>query len=113
MLRPRQESRYGALAARWDAPGARGPDLLDATRAALAALRPGDLDELGPLAEALIARLSRPEERAGARRALFALLDRVRRRAFTAVLEPEAVGPWVSLVLRIVRAADYAFGDLL
>jgi long-subunit acyl-CoA synthetase (AMP-forming) len=113
MLRPQQESRHAALAARWEAPGAPGADLLDATREALAALRPGDLSEVGPLAEALLARLGRPDERAAARRALFALLDRVRRRAFTAVLEPEAVDPWAKLVLRIVREADYAFGDLL
>ncbi len=113
MLRPKQESRYTALAAQWDAPGARGAELLDATREAFAALRPGDLAEVGPLAEALLARLARPDERAAARRALFALLDRVRRRAFTAVLEPEAVDPWTKLVLRVVREADYAFGDLL
>ncbi len=113
MLRPKQELRYTALAAQWDAPGARGADLLGATRAALAALRPGDLDEVRPLAEVLLARLARPDERDPARRALFALLDRVRRRAFTAVLEPEAVDPWTRLVVRIVREADYAFGDLL
>jgi len=113
MLRPKQESRYTALAAQWSAPGARGADLLDATREALAALRPDDLPEVGPLAEALVARLGLPEERAAARRALLALLDRVRRRAFTAVLEPEAVDAWVKLVLRVVREADYAFGDLL
>jgi long-subunit acyl-CoA synthetase (AMP-forming) len=113
MLRPKQEARYTALAARWDAPGAPGPDLLAATREAFAAARPGDLAEVGPLAEALLARATRPDDRAPARRALFALLDRVRRRAFTAVLEPEAVEPWIRLVLRIVREADYAFGDLL
>jgi hypothetical protein len=113
MLRPKQESRYTALAAQWSAPGARGADLLDATREALAALRPDDLSEVGPLAEALVARLGLSEERAAARRALLALLDRVRRRAFTAVLEPEAVDSWVKLVLRVVREADYAFGDLL
>ncbi|HET8538515.1 MAG TPA: GNAT family N-acetyltransferase [Anaeromyxobacter sp.] len=113
MLRPRQESRYTALAAQWEAPGARGADLLDATREALASLRPEDLAEAGPLAEALLGGLARPEERPAARRALFALLDRVRRRAFTAVLEPEAVDPWVKLVLRVVREADYGFGELL
>ena len=51
MLRPQQESRYTALAAQWHAPGARVADLLEPTRAALAALRPGDLDEVGPLAD--------------------------------------------------------------
>jgi long-subunit acyl-CoA synthetase (AMP-forming) len=113
MLRPKPASRYTALAARWEAPDARGADLLDATREALAAARPGDLGEVGPLAEALLAAVARPEERPAARRALFGLLDRVRRRAFTAVLEPETVEPWTRLVLRIVREADYAFGDLL
>jgi len=84
-----------------------------ATRRALGAVRPADLPEVAPLVEALLARVADPDERAPARRALFALLDGVRRRSFTAVLEPEAVDPWTSLVVRIVREADYTFGELL
>jgi long-subunit acyl-CoA synthetase (AMP-forming) len=76
-------------------------------------VRPHDLPEVAPLVEALLARLEEPARRPAARRALFALLDGVRRRSFTAILEPEAVDPWTALVLRIVREADYAFGDLL
>src|SRR5512138_3582207 len=113
MLRPKQESRFPGLAARWAAPGAGSADLLAETREALGAVRPGDLSEVGPLADVLAARLGRAEAREPARRALFALLDAVRRRAFTAVLEPELVEPWTRLVLRIVREADYTFGDLL
>src|SRR5512138_2869519 len=113
MLRLKQDSRYPALAEAWSAPGAPGAELVDATREALAAVRPDELGELRPLAEALLAAVARPPAREGARRALFALLDRVRRRAFTAVLEPEAVAPWTALVLRTIREADHAFPDLL
>jgi long-subunit acyl-CoA synthetase (AMP-forming) len=113
MLRLTQESRFPALAAAWAAPRAGGADVLDATREALAAVRPDDLPEVAPLVEAILARLARPAERSVARRALFALLDGVRRRSFTAILEPEAIDPWVKIVARIVREADYAFGDLV
>jgi long-subunit acyl-CoA synthetase (AMP-forming)/predicted GNAT superfamily acetyltransferase len=113
MFRLSQDSRFTGLAAAWAAPRAPDGALLEETRQALAAVRPDDLGEVAPLAEALLGRLSRPAERGAARRALFALLDGVRRRAFTAVLEPEAIGPWTRLVLRVVREADYTFGDLL
>jgi long-subunit acyl-CoA synthetase (AMP-forming) len=113
MLRLTQESRFPALAAAWSSPRAAGADVLEATRQALGAVRPNDLPGVAPLAEALLARLAIPAERPAARRALFALLDGVRRRPFTAILEPEAIDPWVKLVARIVREADYAFGDLL
>ncbi len=113
MYRMKRESRLAALAVAWSRPGAPTTDVLDATREALGAIRPDDLPEVAPLAEALLARLANPAQRAPARRALFALLDGVRRRFFTAVLEPEAVDPWLKLVLRVIREADYAFGDLL
>ncbi len=112
MLRVKQESPFPALAAAWADPRA-GADVLDATREALAAVRPEDRAEVGPLVDALLARLAEPAGRAPARRALFALLDGVRRRRFTARLEPEEVDPWTKIVLRVVREADYAFGDLL
>ncbi|HEY7513885.1 MAG TPA: AMP-binding protein, partial [Vicinamibacteria bacterium] len=116
MLRPTRESGLEALAAAWRRAEGPGGDLLGATGEALAALRPRDLAEVTPLVEALLERLAPhpdPARRGPARRALVALLDRVRRRAFTAVLEPEAADAWAALVVRVVRAADYAFGDLL
>ena len=113
MLRVIPGSPFADLARAWSRREPPGSDLAASTREALGALRPGDLPLFAPLAEALLARLSEPAAHAAARRALFALLDRVRRRAFTAVLEPEDVDPWAKLVLRVIRAADYAFGDLL
>src|SRR5512134_3352504 len=122
MLQPTRESGLDALAAAWARADPPGADLLEATRAAIGALRPRDLAEVSPLAEALLAcltpqgaagELAGPPRHAPARRALVALLDRVRRRAFTAVLEPEAADAWAALVVRIVRAADFSFGDLL
>jgi long-chain acyl-CoA synthetase len=102
-----------ALAEAWGRPAAPGSDLAARTREALARAGPEDLDDVAALAAALLAALPDPRRRGEARRAVLALLDRVRRRAFTAVLEPEAAGPWASLVVRAVRAADYSFGDLL
>jgi long-subunit acyl-CoA synthetase (AMP-forming)/GNAT superfamily N-acetyltransferase len=106
-------SPYATLATAWFAPEAPGDDVVARTREALGSVRPDDLPEVAPLAEALLSRLADPARRGAARRALGALLDGVRRRAFTAVLEPEAVEPWTALVLRIVREADYTFGDVL
>ncbi len=113
MFQVSQESPFPALAAAWS--GAERPpgDVLEATQGALAGVRPGELAEVGPLAEALLARLRDPAARPAARRSLFALLDGVRRRSFTSRLEPALVDPWLSLVLRVIREADYAFGDLL
>jgi long-chain acyl-CoA synthetase len=113
MLQVKRESPFPALAAAWSPPAAPGAEVLERTRHALGGLRPDDLDESGPLVEALLGRLGDPAHRADARRALVALLDRVRRRAFTEVLEPEAVDPWVKVVLRTIRAIDYTFGDVL
>ncbi|HSN92670.1 MAG TPA: GNAT family N-acetyltransferase [Anaeromyxobacteraceae bacterium] len=79
----------------------------------LASVRPDDLREVAPAVDSLLARLAEPGRRASARRALFGLLDGVRRRSFTARLTPEAVKPWVDLVLRVLREVDYTFGDLL
>jgi long-subunit acyl-CoA synthetase (AMP-forming) len=117
MLRVKEESPFPALAAAWSGrqgPGTEvGAGVVEATRAALGAVRPDDLPEVGPLVDALLSRLGDPARRTPARRALFALLDGVRRRRFTAVLEPEEVDSWAKLVLRVVREADYTFGDLL
>jgi len=110
MFQVNAESPFAALAGTWARPESASAG---ATRDALSALRPGDLAEVAPLVEALLARLGDPAGRAGARRALFGLLDAVRRRAFTTLLEPAAVEPWVELVLRVVRETDYTFGDVL
>ena len=115
MLHVKREPRYRALAEAWARPGPPGEDLVLSTREDLSSARPGDLDGIAPLAGVLLSALKDADagRRAGARRALVALLDGVRRRAFTAVLEPEEVDPWTQLVLRVVREADYAFGDVL
>ncbi|HEY6004628.1 MAG TPA: GNAT family N-acetyltransferase [Anaeromyxobacter sp.] len=113
MLRVTPRSPFAALARAWSGPQPPGAEVALATQGALAAMRPDDLAEVGPLAEALLGGLSHPARRQASRRALLAFLDRVRRRAFTAILEPEDVEAWTRLVLRAVREADYAFGDLL
>jgi long-subunit acyl-CoA synthetase (AMP-forming) len=113
MYQVKQESPFPALAAAWSGPHDPAAETQESTRAALGAVDPGDLAEVAPLAEVLLSRLGTPERRGAARRALFALLDGVRRRSFTTRLEPSLVDPWLILVLRIVRDADYALGDLL
>src|SRR6266545_3803934 len=102
MFQMKRESRLAALAAAWSRPESPGTEVLEATREALGAIRPNDLPEVAPLADALLAGLAQPAQRAAARSALFTLLDGVRRRFFTAVLEPEAAEPWVKLVVRII-----------
>jgi long-chain acyl-CoA synthetase len=113
MFQVTQESPYPALAAAWSGPGTPSAEVLESTRQALRVVRPDALAEVGPLVQALLARLGEPQARAAARRCLFALLDGVRRRAFTTRLDPSLVDPWLALVLRAVREADYTFGDLL
>ncbi|HEY6100226.1 MAG TPA: AMP-binding protein, partial [Anaeromyxobacter sp.] len=113
MFQVKQESPFPALAAAWSKPGKPPAEILESTWEALRAVQPGDLGEVAPLAESLLARLGDPETRAGARRSLFALLDGVRRRSFTTRLEPALVDPWLALVLRAVREADYTLGDVL
>jgi long-subunit acyl-CoA synthetase (AMP-forming) len=113
MFQVKQESPFPALAAAWSKPEKPPAEILESTTEALASVRPEDLVEVGPLAEALVAQLGNPAAREAARRSLFALLDGVRRRSFTARLGMERVEPWLSLVLRVVREADYTVGDLL
>src|SRR5512138_378315 len=113
MFRVKQASPFPALAQAWSRAERPGADLLEAVRDAFASVAPQDLPEVAPLAEALLRRVGERGQRALARRALFALLDGVRRRLFANLLEPELVDPWVKLVLRIVRQADYTFGDML
>jgi long-subunit acyl-CoA synthetase (AMP-forming)/GNAT superfamily N-acetyltransferase len=111
--KPQREPSFAALAAAWAGAEPPAAEVLAATREALGRVRPEDLPGVAPLAESLLARLAAPATRGPARRALFALLDGVRRRAFTALLEPEDVAAWTPLVLRAVREADYTFGDVL
>ncbi|HET7826803.1 MAG TPA: GNAT family N-acetyltransferase [Anaeromyxobacter sp.] len=113
MFQAKPESPFPALAAAWSRPERPSAETVESTREALRAVRPEELAEVGPLAAALLARLADAEARSGARRALFGLLDGVRRRAFTTRLDAELVEPWTSLVLRVVRDADYTLGDLL
>ncbi len=113
MFQVKRETPFPALAAAWSRRESPGTDLAEPTREALAAVRPADLPEVAPMVEALLDRLSEPTQRAMARRALTGLLDGVRRRFFTQVLRPETLDPWVKLVLRVIREADYTFGDLL
>jgi long-subunit acyl-CoA synthetase (AMP-forming)/predicted GNAT family acetyltransferase len=63
--------------------------------------------------DALLARHADGAAGPAARRALFALLDGVRRRRFTTALAPDAVEGWLAVVLRALREADYALGDVL
>ncbi|HSN89863.1 MAG TPA: AMP-binding protein, partial [Anaeromyxobacteraceae bacterium] len=113
MFQVRQESPYPKLADRWTrAGGEPDPSLLEDTRTALSALKPGDLAELGPLAEALVGRLGTPLH-APARRAVVALLDAVRRRPFVSALSPDLADAWLPLLLRVMERADYTIGDVL
>ncbi|WP_243336938.1 GNAT family N-acetyltransferase [Anaeromyxobacter soli] len=113
MFQVRQDSPYPALLAAWSAPGAPEPQLLDSTREALASVRPDDLPAVRPLAERLVARLGDPATARAARRSLHALLDGVRRRFFTGSLAPEAIEPWLEVVLPVLTATDYTLGELL
>ncbi len=113
MFQVKQESPFPALAAAWSREATPGAEDLESALEALASVRPADLPEVAPLVDALLARLPDAARRAPARRALVALLDGVRRRFFTALLEPAGVDAWTSLVLRILREADFSFGDLL
>ena len=113
MFQAKHESPYPALAQAWSRAEGPGGAAIDETRESLSAVRPDDLVEVAPLAETLLARLADPVLREPARRALFALLDGVRRRSFTTGLPAADVDRWLALVLRVVREADYGFGALL
>jgi long-chain acyl-CoA synthetase len=113
MFQVKQDSPFPALAAAWSGAGAPAAVTTESTREALSALQPDDLAEARPLVEALLGRLGSSDTRPAARRALLVLLDRVRRRAFTTALTPQTAEPWLGLVLRALREADYTLGDLL
>jgi long-subunit acyl-CoA synthetase (AMP-forming) len=113
MFQVKQESPFPALAQAWSRDGSPDAGTVDDTRESLSSVRPDDLPLVAPLAQVLLDRLGEPAVRPAARRALFALLDGVRRRSFTTLLTPAEVDGWVELVLRVVREADYGIGELL
>src|SRR5512136_283840 len=104
---------YAHLAANWK-PGA-APDrtLIEETRGALRAARPSDIPGVAELVGRLDACLASPEGREPARRALFALLDAARRRAFTEAMAAGDVEPWTRLLVPVIERADHTFGDML
>jgi long-subunit acyl-CoA synthetase (AMP-forming)/predicted GNAT family acetyltransferase len=112
MFQVRQDSPYPKLADAWSRAAAPDRALVDDTREALAAVQPADLAEVSALAAVLVERLGTPAGEA-ARRALVTLLDAVRRRFFVQALSPEAVDPWLHLLLPLVDRADYTLGEVL
>ncbi len=109
----RQEvTPLSALAGAWLAAPAPARPIVDETVAALGAIGPGDLAAITPLVAALLDRVD-GAGRADARRAIAALLDRVRRRAFTEALPRDQVDAWLALLLPIIPRADYTVGELL
>src|SRR5512137_1888999 len=101
------------LAAAWKPAAAPGRSLVEETRAALMAARPGDLAAAAEAVAALDACLAGPDTRGPARRALFGLLDASRRRAFTEAMAPGDVEPWSRLLVPVIDRADYTLGDVL
>jgi len=105
-------SPFPALAAAWSR-GAPSTELVDRTREAFTTVQPADLPEVAGLVETLVGRARAEPERAPARRALFSLLDAVRRRFFTEALRPADVAPWTQLLVQAIDRADYTFGEVL
>jgi long-subunit acyl-CoA synthetase (AMP-forming) len=110
---PQESSPFVSLAASWAQAGVPPPALVDRTREALATVQPQDLAGLAGLVETLVGRAQQAPSREGARRALFTLLDAVRRRFFTEALAPGDIGPWVRLLIQAIDRGDYTFGDML
>jgi hypothetical protein len=106
-------SPFPSLAAAWSRAGPPPDDLVERTRENLATVQPSDLAEVAGLVEVLAGRAGVEASRAGARRALFTLLDTARRRFFTEALAPGEVEPWTRLLVGAVERADYTFGDVL
>ncbi len=108
-----EPSPFASLAASWARAGPPPADLVDRTREALATVQPQDLPEVAGLVETLVGRAQQASSREAARRALFTLLDAVRRRFFTEALTPAEVDPWTRLLTQAIDRADYTFGDVL
>jgi len=113
MFQVKPESPFPRLAALWAGPAAPDKALLEETREVLAGVSPDELPLVAPLVGALLARVADEAARPAARKALFTLLDTVRRRLFTRALPPDLVDPWLRLLLPIVPQADYTIGELL
>jgi long-subunit acyl-CoA synthetase (AMP-forming) len=113
MFPVKHESPWPDLERAWRRPGSPAKATLDASREALASVRPDDLAHVRPLIETLRARLADPEARPGAKAALLALLDGVRRRFFTTSLAPDARDAWLEVILPTIVDVDYTLGALL
>jgi long-subunit acyl-CoA synthetase (AMP-forming)/GNAT superfamily N-acetyltransferase len=109
----RPSAPFVELLSAWRAAAAPDPELSRLTRDALRAAEPDDRPALDPLVGALLARVHDEAARTDVRRALFALLDTVRRRFFLDAMRPEHVAPWTALVVRVVDQADFTVGELL
>ncbi len=101
------------LASHWEGTGVPARALVEDTRAAIGAVDPSQFLEVAPLVEVLLSRVASPQGREPARRALLALLDAARRRAFTEAMSPADVEPWTRLLVDVVDRADHTFGDML
>jgi long-subunit acyl-CoA synthetase (AMP-forming)/GNAT superfamily N-acetyltransferase len=112
-MTPIPDDPFTRLASHWAGTSSPDRSLAEDTRSALLAARPAQVAEVAVLVEALRARLEDPGARQPARRALFALLDAARRRAFTEAMSPEDVEPWTRLLVPVIDRADYTFGELL
>ena len=112
MFQEHQRPPFARLAAHWSRAANGEPALAEDTRAALALAQPSDLPAVQELVAALHGRLASPSTRELARRALFTLLDAVRRRAFTLRL-PGDVSGWTRLLTSTIEATDYTFAELL
>jgi long-chain acyl-CoA synthetase len=113
MNEPRPAEPLETLARHWTHDPAPGETLLAVTRDALASARPGDFARIAPFAAAILDRVEDPSARDPVRRALWTLLDSVRRRPFLDALRPEQVDPWLRILLPAIERADYTFGELL
>lgn len=113
MFQVKRETLDPRLAGAWEAAGTASAELLERTRDALAGARPDELGEVAPLVRALLARVHEPALRQPARRALFTLLDAVRRRFFTSLLAPADAEAWSALLVPVVLEADYTVGELV
>jgi len=102
-----------SLGRHWTHDAAPGETLLAVTRDTFASVGPGDAARVAPLVESLLGRVADPAARDPVRRALFTLLDTVRRRTFMETTRPEQVEPWLRVLLPVIDRADYTFGDLL
>ncbi len=113
MVEVSSQSPFTSLPARWRATETSDRGLEAGTVQALAAVTPGDLALVEPVVAALLEALARPPLAAGAKRSLFALLDGVRRRAFTEALAADQSEPWLRLLLPLLRRIDFTVGELL